>query len=224
MDVNEKLVNVRRATRLLASYYRRVVDIITLLDSTLESQARFKLKFLRWDATHHRHIGQQTTSVLGRWGWDFLPIQDATFQWTTGGKKSPTGPGSVYVGMWHQTDDAYESRDDETEPVAHEFRPAAESKTLIHVYVFGVVQGDTPDRWHAVESLGWRSLADSECWDHQLHEVPVDALDEADPGTQIRYLGWRIPMAELETEDDVEARILAPLRTALDQIVAANPL
>lgn len=220
MDVTEKLLNVRRATRLLASYYRRVVDIVTLVDRTLESQARFRTKFLRWDAHHHRHIGQQTTSVVGRWGWDFLPVQDATFQWTTDGSKFPAGPGSVFVNIWHQSDDGYAKREDEGEPVPTDFAPVEETETRLYVFLYAVASGDSNDRWSTIERVASEAVDESDWWNQSLHRIPTDALDGADPGTQIRYMGWRIPMSALETQDAVEQQLLAPLRQALDRVVA----
>ena len=120
MDLSEQHVNVRKATRVLAGYYRRLLHVLASVERTLEEASSLRLSFLRWDGIHHENVGRQTTDPVSRWGWDFLPLSWAWFRWTTDGKPHPIGPGSAIVAVQHEVDSGYRQDGTEPDPMAFE--------------------------------------------------------------------------------------------------------
>ena len=134
MDLSEKMVNVRRATRLLASYYRRLIDIMAMVEGVLVEQPKLNLTFRRWGSTYHHNIGYQTKSPVGRWGWDFLPLQDAWFDYTSGGQRVPDGKGNLYVCLQHITDSVYEKNEDESDVAFAQEKERSVSKPIFQQF------------------------------------------------------------------------------------------
>lgn len=223
MDLSEKMLNVRRATRLLASYYRRVMTILGMVERTLEQQKKLKLKFHRWSSIHHRDMGKQSTNPLGRWGWDFLPLQDAYFMWTTGGGVQPLKTGSVVVFVQHESDDGYEKPDDGTEPDPSEFKAAEKAESWFYVYAYGLARGKCANSWWEVAEVGDEAVADDEDWSGNVCVFEADALDGLSVDGVLQYWGLKVPMSELALEADVEVKIIAPLVEALRRLVVPPP-
>ena len=224
MELKEKMQNVRRASRLLAAYYRRVMTILGKVERTAEEKKKLRLKLNYWSSTHHSNIGNQSKNPVGRWGWDFLVLQDVWFRWTTDGKGNPSKAGSVVLYFQHVTDDAYEKPDDGTEPDPSAFASADSAESWVQVYAYALVRGACSSSWQDIDAL-FEDVADEESeWSGDIVGMPTDGLESPSADILIQYVGWRVPMTDLATEDDVEALILQPLREALDRIVVApNP-
>ena len=62
---------------------------------------------------------------------------------------------------------------------------------------------DAPAAWRAIVDRG--------------EDLQLALLDEVSPGKVIHYVGWRVAVHDLATEDDVEAKVLSPLRAALER-------
>jgi hypothetical protein len=216
VDLNEKLLNVRYATRLLASYYRRLMTVLGVVDRELVTASHARLRFVRWDPTHHEAIGKQTAAPFGRWGWDFLPLMDASFCWSTDGRTAPTGPGSAAVFVWHQSDTGYASGEGEPDPTA--FLPAEEADTELMVYAYALVSGGCAAPWSAIDER-FDAEHDMGFDFGEPRAVPTDGLTGVEPGTVVRYVGWSVRLADLGSEADVEARVLAPLRERLERLL-----
>ncbi len=218
MDIHEKLINVRRANRLLAAYYRRVMTILRMVDRTLEEQRKPTMKFHYWSATHHRDIGRQSTNPIGRWGWDFLTLEDAWFLWTPHGKPTPTATGDLAVFFQHVTDDGYAKVGDSTEPDPTAFRPAEECETFIRIWLYGVARGTCDNYWHRMDENIEASIDDETFFNGMVHQIERSLLKNPSGDALAQCMGWRVSMADLETEDAVQAKIIEPLRAALDTI------
>lgn len=216
MDLPEKLTNVRRATRLLAAYHRRLLAIGAAVDAATRALGDGRTRFVEWRPTHHRPIGNQTSSPFDRWGWDFVPLMDAWFWWTTDGRRSPVGPGSLSVMLWHQGDSGYRRGGGEPDPVG--FDPAEQSTTTLSVHVFALAAGPCGADWDAIDKkFGSDDVSGA------VRECAPAGLDGTGPGTVIRYVGWRVSVADLATETDVEVRLLKPLRDHLAALMQTNP-
>jgi hypothetical protein len=219
MDLPEKLTNVRRATRLLAAYYRRVMSVLTLINQANEAIPVVALKFTRWDPAHTDPIGKQTTSPFGRWGWDFLPLSYSTFRWSTEGALTPVRPGSAFVGIWHEVDDGYTSSGaDEPDPTT--FGAAEAQRTRLYVWILALKSGTTTDTWDAIGKVAENAFNAAEQSDGAVRDVPIGSVGGTMPGTVIRYLGWEVPIEAIGTEQDVEVLILQRLRQAIAAVFA----
>lgn len=211
MELSEKLTNVRRATRLLAAYNRRLLSILKLVHETAQSADKLALEFIRWQPMYHAPIGNQTTEPFARWGWDFLPLSFSGFRWTTNGKSKPSGPGSVMLGVWHEVDEAYEkSGGSEPDPV--KFRAAEESSTLLYVWLLAIKSGTVTDEWSAVAEVVEKSLTLAAQMDGAVKDIPIDSLPGAATGAVVRFVGLAVPIEGIGSETAVETRLLAPLR------------
>ncbi|MCB9779847.1 MAG: hypothetical protein H6742_14875 [Alphaproteobacteria bacterium] len=221
MDLNEKMQNVRRASRLLAAYYRRVMTILAMVERTLDEKKKLRLKLHYWSSTQHQNIGKQSTNPVGRWGWDFLVLQDTWFRWSTDGKAAPVKPGSVQVYFQHVTDDAYDKPEDGTEPDPATFASVEESQSWVYLYAYALVRGSCEDSWASIDGVFEDTANEEDEWSGEVVVVQSDGLENPSADVLVHYVGWRVPMTDLETEDDVEAKLLQPLRAALDKIVIA---
>jgi hypothetical protein len=215
MDLNEKIVNVRRATRLLASYNRRLMSILTLVNQTTESADKVALKFQMSAPFYHRPMGKQTTSPIGRWGWDYLPLSYAWFRWSTNGKAVPDGPHPVAVTLLHNVDDGYVTSDDQDEPDPSTFGPAEDHRTMIYVTIVAVTSGSSTDSWPSIGQVIVDRFAGHEQLDGVVKDVPTSSLPGTAAGAVVRYVGWEIPVESVASEQDVETLILEPLRKYL---------
>jgi hypothetical protein len=174
------------------------------------------MKFIEWRPTHHDAIGKQTTPPFGKWGWDFLPLLDAWFWWSSDKQAAPATPGSISVVLVHSSDSGYEADEGEPDPAA--FAPAEESTTTLTIQAYALVSGACSSSWEAIDER----FEEEEGVDFEsgaIMTVPTDGLDGVAPGTEIRFVGWTVPLHELLTEDDVEKRLLAPLRANLVEIL-----
>jgi len=221
VDLNEKMQNVRRASRLLAAYYRRVMTILGMVERTLEEKKKLRLKLHYWSSAEHRDIGRQSTNPVGRWGWDFLVLQNTWFRWSTDGKSRPGKAGSVQVYLRHVTDDAYQKPDDGTEPDPATFAPVDQAQSWIYLYACALVRGSCSDSWDRCDEVFQGTANDADDWSGNIVVVQSDGLENASADILVHYIGWRVPMTDLQTEDDVDSKLLQPLREALDKIVIA---
>lgn len=219
MELNEKLIHVRQGTRLLAAYYRRIVDILGLVQATLDGKTKLGLRFRRWEPWHTESIGKQTVSPVGRWGWDFVPLADAWFVWSTDKRDTPVGAGSVAVQVDHVTDTGFAVPEDETEPDPSTFRPSSECSTVLRIYVYALVRGACADSWDRIYHVNQDADDARDLHDGRVHVVPTDALAGASADALIRYVGWEVSLADLATEKDVEDRVTRVLEGHLDTIV-----
>jgi hypothetical protein len=215
MDLPVKLVNVRRATWLLAAYNRRLMSILTLVNQAAVQAPKVGLKFLRWDPAHNRAIGNQTTSPFGRWGWDYLPLSYSIFRWTTKGEPAPDGPGSMFLGLGHWMDSAYGRTPDPAEPDPSTFGSAEDQRTIITVWLLAVTSGTTTDTWDAIRGVVKTAFEPHERTDGVVKDVPIGSLPGAGAGTVIRYVGWEVAVEEIASEQHVDTLILEPLRKNL---------
>jgi len=219
MDLTTKLINVRRATRLLAAYNRRLLGLLSMVDGTLSNTSKLRLKHNRWEPVYHRKIGRQTTAPFGRWGWDYLPLSWMWMRWTTDGKDTPVRKQSTVVSVQHVADTGYSAAHEKAdgEPTPEDFVPVDQTKTELWIWVIAVL-GRSEDRWNTIEEHTEEMLEWEQQLNHQIHTVSVDALESTPAGTELRYVGWKVDVSALETEDDVDTHVLAPIRQALTDI------
>jgi len=215
MELPAKLANVRRATRLLAAYNRRLIGLLSMVDGSLNSLSKLRMKHYRWDPVYHRAIGRQTTPIFSRWGWDYGPLSWMWMRWTTDGKDTPNRKQSTMVAVQHMVDTGYTRG--EGEPSPNDFADADETRTELWVWVIAVA-GKTSDTWDVIRNHIDETLGEEKHFDNVMHQVGTDELEGTPAGTELRYIGWKIDISALATEADVEREVLAPLRQALTDI------
>lgn len=218
MDLPEKLTNVRRATRLLAAYNRRLISILSLVNQALESTPKLGICFVRWDPIHHKAIGQQRTAIFGRWGWDYVPLSYSWFQWSTDGEDRPKQAGAVFVAVQHDID-AYQKPVDGTEPDPTTFGPEEAQVSRLRVWITALVSGSSGDTWSRIDEVIEGAFDDAQQWDAARWEVPTAALSATPAGSVIRYVGWEVQMDTIASEHDVDTLLLTPLRQHLADIM-----
>ncbi len=219
MTIDELLLNVRRAIRLLATYNKRVLDIVRLVERMLEAEPDGRFKF-RWLDPASDAPGKRSTNPLGYDEWAFLPFADVSFEWSTDKKNTPEEPGSVNVFVRFVADSAYMESDD-GDPA--EFPAAEECESRLEIRVLGLARGSCQESWDALFDA-----ADEGGGFEQRMGNPVEALALGDLDTSddaLVYLkDWRVPLALLTSEEAVEEQILNPLRTALREVVNGDGL
>lgn len=95
-DANEALFRqVRVAHRLLASYYKRVHQLI----SDVSGDDRLGLKFFVWGPTEYSRPCRRTTQVLGRCSWELLPGVLPEYLFLHGPEGKPQQPGEWLLAM-----------------------------------------------------------------------------------------------------------------------------
>lgn len=220
MDLKQKLVNVRRANRLLADYHKRVLDILQMVQAEAESVPGLRLKFQHWQPVHHAHIERQHKNPLGHWAWDFSPLFATWFRWTSEGEEGPRRAGQVAVFAQHVTDTGYEGPPVRRGPDPARFRPAEECETSLHLWIFALVQGTLPATWDQIEHAFEAGDSPFDDMDEVVHDLELPGLPATTAGTLLRYVGWTVSMADLPDEPAVHARVLAPLAARLAAILA----
>ncbi len=226
MDNAEKLLHVRRANRLLASYYRRVLDVLRLMQAEMASHRDARLSFKEWSTPRFRRIvGRQTTPILdyNQWAWDYLPLTALTLVWSSNGKDGPSEPGAVRVSVHHTTDTGMEDwmGDDHKDryPDPTDFPEADRSRSEIRVWMYGLAAGTCPSTWAEMDEIADEALDEAQTFDGAVHALAVDLFEGTDDAV-VRYFGWKVDLAEIADESDVERLLLEPLRTALTAVVA----
>lgn len=213
-DLNERLLNVRRATRLLASYYRRVLDIAKLLETALVDHDG-TIAWLGWSAAHYKNVGQKRVNITQRWAWDQLPFAFSYLEWSTEGGSSPANSGDVFVALQSVTDSGFSKPGGGAEPDPVDFEPAESASTYLQVCVIGLANGACEASWDDI----WNQVAD------EVHDkTRIDPQDEwaASEDVQIYSKMLRVDASQLPDRAAVQAQLIEPTLEAIAECVTAG--
>ncbi|SDJ45153.1 hypothetical protein SAMN04488540_10890 [Ferrimonas sediminum] len=72
-SMQQALLDVRRAQRLLVAYHQRLLPIIGHVAEALHC------RFLSWEPTYHARPGAQNPNPFECWSWEHSPLNDARF-------------------------------------------------------------------------------------------------------------------------------------------------
>jgi hypothetical protein len=217
-DQRTKLTNVRRAVRLLAAYHTRLLDCLQRIEVEAK-EASPGLWFQRWEPTHHAPVERSATSPLGRWGWDFVPLQNAWIRWSTNAEDGPKKPGQVAVYVQHIADDGYDNKvKGHRGPDPTKFKDAADCNSLLQIWIYALPVGTSKATWQEIEAAFEAAGLEDLYWDGCVHDLQLPGVSLG-PAAVLRYVGWEVNMADLGTDDDLAPRILVPLRDRLRAIV-----
>lgn len=220
MDLNEKLVNVRRAVRLLAGYHARLLDLLQMAHGELEAVPGARMRFERWEPVHHAHVDRSTKNPLGRWGWDFVPLQNTYFQWTTDGAERPVPGRNLAVVIQHLADTGYTPGPGHRGPDPATFREAAECDTVLQIIAYGLVRGTFSGTWLELDDALVKVAPESQLWDGEVHMYRQADLAPLAADAVLRNVGWEVSLRELATEQEVVDRLLEPLRRRTRALLA----
>jgi hypothetical protein len=213
MDLNEKLVNVRRSVRILAGWHGRVLDMLQKIEIELAAVPGARSRFLLWEPVHHAHVDPPDKSPLQRWGWDFLPLQSSAFTWTTDGKDRPVGKRSLSVWVQVIADDGYAvGVPGPRGPDPTTFRDPADCHSRLEIWLTSAAGVSSDITWAEIESAIARGVGDDELWSGHPMRFTTSQLPGLPARGEIHYAGWRVDMLRLGTEAEFTAGVLEPIR------------
>lgn len=221
MDLNEKLVNVRRAVRLLAGWHARVLDMLQKVEIELSAVPGAKMRFLEWRPIQHASVEPPERNPLHRWGWDFLPLQSVCFRWASEGKEQVSGGRSL--GAWVQVivDDGYAKTGvGPRGPDPMTFAPAEECHSWLEIWVVGALNAPAGHRWADIEAAIEEQFDEVDMWSGALVRVTADQMPGLPNTCPVQYAGWRIDLSMIGTEADFTTRVLLPLRERSRAVLA----
>lgn len=198
-QLSAALTDVRKAYRLIHAYQQRVWDLLRVVDHTL---AHAGLPFQHWQPMQFWSPPQKKTRFfVERWAWDFLPAYEIGCEWQEESKAAlPVRRVFVIVAA----DSGYDNSTQE-EPDPSKFEPAEKSKTAIRIGL-------------------WTASTGAPNWGEAWAGFPADARDREDEthtgvvkNVTYTYRYLRVDVAGLVDEAAVQAKLLQPIKTWLDE-------
>lgn len=220
-EQQRKQANVRRAVRLLAAYHTRLLDALQRIEAVADEEVH-GLRFLRWQPTHHHPVDRPGTSPLHRWGWDFVPLQNTTFCWTTNADDGPKKPGQLAIFVQHIADDGYDSGlKGRRGPDPTRFRDADACGSWLWLWAFKLTSGACAATWDEVEAAYEAAEFGEQDWDGERHEVVIPGLPTAG-SARFAYVGWQVRVEDIGTDEEFHRLVLGPLRSRLRLMAATG--
>lgn len=135
-NLDNALLDVRKAYRLLQRYQRRVLDLSAALAREIDEYAAFRY----WCPVYYQPNPGSYTNPAGRWAWDGLPYFDfCAFYVREEFWKDEHAPGDWMLVIRCTADTGYsEVGDEEPDPLG--FRSVADSSSLLRLYCYQYTQ------------------------------------------------------------------------------------
>lgn len=183
-ELARTLADVRRASRLLVAYQRRMNEVFYRVHLALQARG---LEHRWWGSDRHRTPARSHVLQFapGKWAWDMFPGLSLAAEWSTG------GPAVRRVYLALDTDTGFEkpASGGEPDPTCFSLAPD-DARTRLRAGLYTADRADPPwvqIRVHALEHR-WHRAVDQEIdWDWQgwrgtyrYLEVPAEALVSGD--------------------------------------------
>lgn len=187
-DLNEALLDVRRAYRLLSNYQTRLFDLLSYIRDKLAA-VHYYQDYVFTRPNDLRGLENQAAAGLR-----FLPFLDLSAIWLRHQNQEEPGhnhlPGDLMFGAWVRSDTGF----DKYQGVYIEQTAEASKSLLVLSVVICDTPNDTPGNWY------------SKVWN------PLPYPKDGEVGTSDFVPGYRvysnsIDMAELEDQHSVDAAI-----------------
>jgi hypothetical protein len=160
------LIDVRKAYRLLWCYQKRVFDMVKLVVEEFDD-----MTFYNWRTLHAGHPCRTGTDPMsGRWTWDMLPMVHVSYLFLPGGgDHNSTLPGQWMLEVFVNSDDGFSKAEDGSEPDPVDFKAAEESTSKVSLFAW-YCRGETSKNW--INGV-WQAI--------DWPEVDGEKIDYADP-------------------------------------------
>lgn len=210
-DPRDALVQVRTAYRLLNAYHRRLLDLAALTRDAVQQRCG-GLQKGSWGRRQFRWPPVGQSDPTSRSAYEFIPLQDAYFQWRSAGDLSA---GGFHFGLGHTPDSAIGALDVSRlkyEPDTLALSPVQDASTRVDIWVAAVA----PCRltWEQLGNIDADERIDAASWDDRvLRKLDVD-------GTPVAYGGFSLDVADIWTADATKSRLIEPLVKLIEDLKA----
>jgi hypothetical protein len=166
-ELARSLEDVREAHRLLSAYYRRILDTASLVADQFPRKT-----FYQWSPVNTTMPPMRGTNPFDRWGWHFLPLNAASFLFTTAGQGVRPLLGDWMLDIHVSTDSEFTQSDvAKGDPDPRGFAPVESSRSEFALIAWKCVSA-TPD------DLTWMRVWSESYWPDETAmdgKVPFDA-------------------------------------------------
>lgn len=177
-EIERRLVEVRRAYRLIHAYQRRILDMLDESDRWMHRTLH--VEFARWRPSLWNRPAEQTTPFFrDRWAWDLLPGLHFWVAWN--GSRGGVSRQVVFTVSGDQWNPSVGR-----EPEAADLAPPEEATSLLYVRcdVVGAREVSWDQAWKALEAQkDWRTkrvsyaLGAARCTSEVMAQMSLAALD-----------------------------------------------
>lgn len=188
--LQDALLDVRKAFRLLWGYHRRVRDIVELCARILPGTTPRQM-FINYPLS-------ETTKPLGsNWDtWECTPTVHWTFLFLPGGRRSKGLSARMVLGMSFIADTAFDDAET-SDPDPVEFGPVEGARTVVDLYMYTArsrVKVDWLEMWNELDA-------------HRLEATAAAMEDDEVPSDRYFVYWQRYPLQDFKDKSSVERMV-----------------